>query len=174
MPFVNGYKQTEEQKRKIGLAVKGEKNGMYGKKHTQEWKEKISFIKKGKSNAGSFKKGHTPWLKGLKKGDHPSIRSREKINTWKGGIYPEVMKVRKSVEYKLWRESIFKRDNYTCLFCGKRNGNGKTVVLHADHIKSFALFPELRFAIDNGRTLCIDCHRKTDTYGRFKKCDGIQ
>ena len=70
-------------------------------------------------------------------------------------------KIRKSFKYKQWRKSVFERDNYTCQDCGRRGGE-----LNADHIKPFALFPELRFDLDNGRTLCIDCHKKTGTWGR--------
>lgn len=93
---------------------------------------------------------------------------------WKGGVTPLYKAIRKSPEYRLWRESVFKRDDYTCIWCGARGGNGKKVVLHPDHIKPFSLYPELRFAIDNGRTLCVECHKKTDTYGRNlkkEKCD---
>jgi len=68
---------------------------------------------------------------------------------------------RKSAAYKLWRKAVFERDNHTCVFCNKRGGE-----LQADHIKPFALFPTLRFLITNGRTLCVDCHKSTDTYGR--------
>ena len=78
---------------------------------------------------------------------------------WKGGINSINDTIRKSIEYRLWRESVFERDNWTCIWCGEKG------YVEADHIKPFALFPELRFAIDNGRTLCIDCHKKTDTYG---------
>lgn len=80
---------------------------------------------------------------------------------WKGGITPEARRARTSKEYLLWRAAVFERDDYTCVFCNK-----KGVRLEADHIKPFSLFPELRFAIDNGRTLCRTCHRKTDTWGR--------
>lgn len=76
-------------------------------------------------------------------------------------------KIRKSKEYALWRYSVFFRDNFTCQKCGikNKNGLGKTIELHVDHIKPFSQFPELRLALDNGRTLCTNCHKQTETYG---------
>lgn len=75
-------------------------------------------------------------------------------------------KIRTSWEYIKWRTNVYKRDNHTCQQCGTKGGCGKRVVLNADHIKKFSDYPELRFELSNGRTLCIDCHRKTETYGR--------
>ena len=87
-------------------------------------------------------------------------KSGEKSIFWKGGISSETELARKSPEYKIWRTSVFERDNYTCIHCGKTGGK-----LQADHIKPFSKYKELRFDINNGRTLCIECHYKTDTYG---------
>jgi hypothetical protein len=66
---------------------------------------------------------------------------------------------RKSPQYIAWRTAVYERDNYTCKICD--NVGGK---LNADHIKPWSLFVELRYNIDNGRTLCEDCHKKTDSY----------
>lgn len=88
-------------------------------------------------------------------------------NFKKNPVMPEIKRLRTSIAYREWRTEIFKRDNYTCQAegCGARNGNGKTIKLNADHIKPFAHYPELRFELSNGRTLCEPCHRKTDTFG---------
>ena len=106
-----------------------------------------------------------------KKGDNVSTRTQfkkgevrisgENNNFWKGGIYPLHLKLRKTPEYLKWRDSVKERDNYTCQICGKIGG-----YLHSDHIKPFALYPQLRTDINNGRTLCVPCHQKTDTYGK--------
>ena len=113
---------------------------------TEETKKKLSDLLKGRriSPMTEFKKGQT---------------SGDKNINWKGGITPINMKIRQSLEYKDWRTNVFKRDDYTCQECGSRG-----VTLHADHINPFAYFPELRLVIDNGRTLCVPCHRKTPTY----------
>lgn len=93
----------------------------------------------------------------------PPIHRGESNTNWKGGITPLNEKTRKSVEYKKWRDLVFRRDDYTCQKCGKRGGD-----LEADHDLPFSLFPDLRFEVLNGQTLCKKCHRETPTYGDIR------
>lgn len=92
--------------------------------------------------------------------EHRNKLSGENANNWQGGLSTKNEIARKRIEYRLWRIAVFTRDNYTCQVCNKYGGK-----LEADHIKPFAHYPELRYAIDNGRTLCVDCHKQTDTWG---------
>lgn len=78
---------------------------------------------------------------------------------WQGGLTSASAKIRNSVEYKKWRIAVFERDNYTCQVCKKVGG-----VLNADHIKPFSLFPNDRLDVNNGRTICLECHKLTDSY----------
>ena len=125
---------TEATRQKLRLAN-------LGKKQSKETLEKLSKIRKGK----------TPWNKG--KHNPPSQTGKNHPN-WKGGITPENMRIRHSIEYFAWRQSIFERDNYTCLICKQHGGK-----LEAHHIDSFSENPKLRFDINNGITLCKKCHK---------------
>ncbi len=96
--------------------------------------------------------------------------SRAKIGTmtgennpnWKGGISIKNGE-RSDPRVAVWRKAVKRRDNNICQKCGI-DGNNPCVtchrrpIMHADHIKPWAKYPELRFDVDNGRMLCEDCH----------------
>lgn len=90
----------------------------------------------------------------------------EKSHTWQGGKSVIYKRLRASADFVEWRRKVFERDDYTCQVCGKRNGNGYTVILHPHHIKSFTHYPELRFDVDNGITVCVNCHKGEGFHAR--------
>lgn len=53
-----------------------------------------------------------------------------------------------------WSIAVKKRDNYKCVECDSSEN------LHSHHIKPKSLYPELRYDLDNGVTLCKSCHFK--------------
>jgi len=89
----------------------------------------------------------------------------EKAPAYKDGRCGERLLIRARLPFKRWRKAVFQKDNYTCQHCGDSRGGN----LEAHHIKDFALFPELRFDVNNGKTLCKKCHRRTENYGYSKK-----
>ena len=150
--FIKGHKSLSDWESTLGAWMKAGNHATRGKigvfHHTDESKKKIGDAFRGKKLSLEFRKK----ISMAKLGD--------KNPQWKGGITPVHKTIRRSTEFKEWRKSVFERDNYTCQECGVRGGT-----LHPDHIKPFAYYPELRFSLDNGRTLCVDCHKKTDTWG---------
>lgn len=97
-----------------------------------------------------------------------SVHLGDKSHLWKGGLTERSKIERTCSAYRKWRLDIFKRDNFTCVECGKRD---RTIEAH--HIKPQSENPELRYEIDNGITLCHECHKQTDNYG-YKQRWGSQ
>jgi len=117
-------------------------------------------------------------------GKHHTLITKKKQSTkmqktlnphWKGGIRDLREQIRVLIEYKEWRLMVFGRDNFTCQECNKHG-----VYLEAHHIKSFvsilrdnniqsikdAIQCNVLWNLDNGITLCRECHTKTYTYKR--------
>lgn len=98
---------------------------------------------------------------------YKSIQERSKSEKWKNsphfrkgkdnpkykGLRSERMQEMGTYKYKTWRMSVFRRDNCRCLECDSTGKN-----LQAHHIKEWAAYPNNRYDIDNGKTLCQPCH----------------
>lgn len=167
-----GKKASEETKKKMSLTRKG-------RKLTKEWCAAISLGNKGRpAPAGCLTKDYRERMSLIKMG-HPTSQetriklSKENCHLWKGGITPISRALRNGWEYRAWRNSILERDNYICQECSIRGGS-----LHVDHIKPFsfilkkyqiktfeqALGCQELWETQNGRTLCVPCHKKTNTW----------
>jgi len=102
------------------------------------------------------------------------FQKKEKHWNWKGGRTALRKQVQQTYLYRQWRKSVFERDNYTCQECGI---TGTT--LNADHIKPYSKIisenkietvEQAKMCLElwnilNGRTLCVACHKNTETYG---------
>jgi len=67
--------------------------------------------------------------------------------------YHEIPIDRNKTASKVWRKKVYERDKYTCIVCGKHGGD-----LNAHHLESYDSDIEQRFSVENGVTLCPDCH----------------
>src|SRR3990167_8055294 len=127
-------------------------------KFTEEHRRNISLSQKGKIG---YWKGKEYPLEARKKISNSMKGKNSKNNNpmWKGGIYPET-RLQRDLFKKTIQNQVLERDNYTCQLCGEKGGD-----LRVDHIQSWAEYVELRFNMDNCRTLCVPCHYEI-TYSR--------
>jgi len=103
---------------------------------------------KDKGNSSWFKKGQS--TKGML-GKKQSLKQKETMKgnkyAWKGGI---IKNERNDPAYHIWVKKVKKRDKSQCIFKGQ-NCSGYCIV---HHILPWRDYPELRYELKNGITLC--------------------
>lgn len=106
------------------------------------------------------------------------IQVGAKSHFWRGGTTLLNKQIRADVLYQIWRDKIFKRDNYSCRRCNDTTYVGHKIKIHPHHLFPFAKllkFYDIKsledargclalWDVDNGITLCLDCHKKTESY----------
>lgn len=96
-------------------------------------------------------------------------RRGEKNPAWRGGITPLTRRIRHCLEYRQWQSAVFTKDNFTCQVCSKRGGwlevdhypKKFTTIFCENKIQTIeqALGCEEFWNVNNGRVLCLKCHR---------------
>lgn len=134
---------------------------------SMETRMKMSIARKGRKISEEQKMAISKANKGKKMSDETKLKMSlhqrgENGNNWKGG--KQRSRHKGDYKYSLWRKSVFERDNYTCQVCFIKGGS-----LIAHHILGWSKYPEFRYLLNNGQTLCVKHHKETENYGG-KKC----
>ena len=158
IPWNKGIPMSDETKEKIRVARTGTKSSL-------EAREKISESLIGNTRTLGFK--HTTETK---KKMRESAHKGPEHHNWKDGVTKIEKAIRRLPEYDTWKNGVFKRDDYTCRDCGRRGGDleahhdPKTFaqIIQEYNIKTIenALNCKELWDINNGVTLCVDCHDK--------------
>lgn len=135
--------------------LKGRVSAFKGKKHSLESRQKMCVAQTGNSNR--LGKPHTEEAKRKMRAVQRLLSPRGSAShSWRGGTAAKRKQEQEGFRYRDWRKAVFSRDRYTCQHCGDSRGGN----LQAHHIKPWSKYPELRFEISNGLTLCQSCHEK--------------
>lgn len=179
-----GYKHSEETKLKLSnqrIGIKHpERSGYNNSSKRPEVRAKMSLSRKGRKLTAE-------WKEKIKRTCiERKINNGNKNGQWKGGISSLHILIRKTLQS--WNEQVLQRDNYTCQKCNKQ-GN-----VEAHHKRHFSeLFKEFLLIysflspindkdrllelsktylpfldINNGITLCLDCHKPLHKSYNFK------
>jgi hypothetical protein len=163
-----GKRHSEETIRKRIASMTGKKR----KPLTEEVKTKISKALVGRKIPDDIKEKVRLKVVGRKLS--PTARKniglgkiREKNPNWKGGVDKDKRKM-KTAEYRKWRHDVFCRDWFVCHMplCDEPGNR-----IEAHHIKTYKEFPELKLDVNNGITLCKECHKHIK--GREKEFERI-
>ena len=162
-------KQKSKALRGVEHPMFGKPGVLKGKHHSEETKKKIGLAHLGVKEKPITQETRKKLSEGQKK--RPRKPDDQRITPLYRGI-------RLLSQYKEWRLNVYHRDAFTCQHCFVIGGQ-----LNADHIVALAdLMRTNRITsiteaincvslwnISNGQTLCVECHRKTKTYGGGSK-----
>lgn len=128
-----GTTHTESVRQKMSESRKGFGNHFYGKSHDEKSKRQMSDARRGRFT------GEKSWN---------WIKDRNQVI--------EKHRLRGAQEWKSWRESVFRRDNYTCQECHLSG-----IYIEPHHIEPIREDLTKLSDSKNGITLCRPCHQKT-------------
>ncbi len=178
---------SRETRRKMRLRLEGKTyEELYGTKRAAEIKQKQSEQGRGRIRSPEAirktrkkclgQKRSLEFCKRMRKSHLGKFRGKDSPN-WKGGVTTLYKQIRSLDEYRQWRSNTFQHDNWTCKTCNIKGG-----CLQAHHIKPFALILQEHkiisaeqarkckelWDINNGVTLCKDCHELTKSLSQLQ------